>query len=102
MKEHYIFDLHQINEELFRKLAKDAHSCINNPHLAKILDVDYNPEPIQLRPGDSVIKVLIKGGKLLPYNDELPENVVLEFYCYSVYSPSTHVIIEKNEIQMEE
>lgn len=97
-----LVDLHQINEDLFKKLAVNAHSCIDKKNLAKILGVEFNPEHIQLRPGDALLKVLIKGGKLSPYDDELPENVFLEFYCYTVFDPNTHVIIEKEEIKMEE
>lgn len=99
---HTLVSLHKIDEDLFKKLAVDAHSCIDKPNLAKILGIEFNPEHVQLRPGDALLKVLIKGGKLSPYDDKLPENVFLEYYCYNVYSPSTHVIIEKNEIKMEE
>ena len=102
IEDHYIFDFHEIDEEMFRKLSNDAHSCINKPNLAQILGVKFNPEHVQLRPGDSLLKVQIKGGKLSPYDEELPDNVVLEFYCYTVFDPNTHVIIEKNEIKMEE
>jgi hypothetical protein len=99
---HTIADIHQIDEDLFKKLAHNAHSCIDKENLAKILGVEYNPEHVQLRPGDALLKVLIKGGKLSPFDDELPDNVFLEFYCYNVYSSSTHVITEKELIKMEE
>ena len=102
LDDHYIFDFHEIDEKMFKKLSTDAHSCINKPNLAKILGIRYNPEHVQLRPGDSLLKVQIKGGKLSPYDDKLPENVVLEYYCYTVYSPNTHSIIEKELIKMEE
>ena len=99
---HTIADVHKIDEDLFKKLAYDAHSCIDKESLANILGVEYNPEHVQLRPGDSLLKVLIKGGKLSPWDDELPENVFLEYYCYTVFSPETHVIVEKELIKMEE
>ena len=98
----HIVKLHQINRDQFERLAADAHSCIDKPNLAEILGVNYNPEHVQLRPGDALLKVLIKGGKLSPFDSELPDDVVLEFYCYSVYSPNTHVIVEKEKIIMEE
>ena len=72
--EHTLVDLHQIDEEVFKKLAVDAHSCINKPNLAKILGVEFNFEHVQLRPGDALLKVVIKGGKLQPFDEELPEN----------------------------
>lgn len=99
---HYLVDFHEITEDMFQKLKVDAHSCIDKPALAKILNVDYNPEHVQLRPGDILLKVQIKGGRLSPYDEELPDDVFLEYYCYNVYSPSTHVIIEKESIKMEE
>lgn len=104
MPDHLLVDIHQIDETLFKKYAEIAHSCIDKPQLAKILGVEYNPEHVQLRPGDSLIKVLIKGGKLSPYDDKLPENVFLEYYCYTVFDSNTHVINEKIEekILMEE
>ena len=102
VNEHSIVDLHQIDEEMFRKLAVGAHSCINKENLAKILDVEFNFEHVQLRPGDALLKVVIKGRKLQPFDYELPKNVYLEFYCYNVYSAETHVIMEKEEIKMEE
>jgi len=100
--DHLLFSLDEIDEELFDKYKEYAHSCINLPNLAKILGIKYNPEHVQLRAGDCLIKVLIKGGKLHPYDEELPEDVVLEYYCYKVYSPETHVIIEKEQLKMEE
>ena len=100
--DHYLVDLHQIDEDLFKKLSVDAHSCINKQNLAKILGLKFNPEHVQLRPGDALLKIVIKGGKIAPYDEELPENVVLEYYCYNVYSPNTHVILEKEQIKMEE
>ena len=99
---HTIADLHKIDEDLFKKLAVNAHSCIDKKNLARILGVKFNPEHVQLRPGDALLKVLIKGGKLSPFDSELPDDVVLEFYCYSVYSPNTHVIVEKEKLTMEE
>ena len=99
---HTIADIHQIDGDLFKKLAHNAHSCIDKENLAKILGVEYNPEHVQLRPGDALLKVLIKGGKLSPFDDELPDDVFLEFYCYNVYSSSTHVITEKELVKMEE
>ena len=92
---HTIADIHQIDEDLFKKLAITAHSCIDKENLANILGVEYNPEHVQLRPGDALLKVLIKGGKLSPFDNELRDDAFLEFYCYNVYSPATHVIVEK-------
>ena len=99
-----IANIHKIDEDLFKKLAVNAHSCIDKRNLANILGVEFNPEHVQLRPGDALLKVLIKGGKLSPYDEELPNNVFLEFYCYTVFDPNTHVIMEKinEEIKMEE
>lgn len=102
LSDHLIFKLDKISEETFRKYSKYATSCMNLPHLARILNIKYNPEHVQLRAGDCLIKVLIKGGKLHPYDDELPENVVLEYYCYRVFDPNTHVIVDKEKILMEE
>ena len=98
VSDHLLFSLDRIDEETFNKIKEYSHSCINMPNLAKILDVKYNPEHVQLRAGDCLIKVQIKGGILQPYDEELPEDVVLEYYCYKVYSPETHVIIEKENI----
>lgn len=100
--DHLMFSMDRIDEETFKKYKEYSHSCINMPNLAKILGIKYNPEHVQLRAGDCLIKVLIKGGKLQPYDEELPEDVVLEYYCYKVYNPSTHVIIEKEQTVMEE
>ncbi|MBQ2832413.1 hypothetical protein [Methanobrevibacter sp.] len=105
MPDHLLVDIHQIDEEQFKKYAEVAHSCIDKPNLSKIIGVDYNPEHVQLRPGDSLLKVLIKGGRLSPLDDELPEDVFLEYYCYTVFDPNTHVInekIEENKVLMEE
>lgn len=99
---HTIADVHKIDEDLFKKLAVNAHSCIDKKNLAKILNVEFNPEHVQLRPGDSLLKVLIKGGKLSPYDEKLPENVFLEFYCYTVFDSNTHVIVNKEKVLMEE
>ena len=92
--DHHIIDIKQISKEMFNKYSHYAHSCMNKANLAKILGIEYNPEHVQLRSGDSLITVQIKGGKLSPYDEELPEDVVLEYYCYNVYSPETHSIIE--------
>lgn len=101
---HILTDLKEIDEDLFKKLAVNAYSCIDKKNLAKILGVKFNPEHVQLRPGDTLLKVVIRGGKLSPYDEELPENVFLEFYCYTVFDANTHVITEKceEEILMEE
>jgi len=99
---HQLVKIDQIDEDLFKKVASTAHSCIDKANLAKILSVKFNPEHVQLRPGDSLLKVQIKGGKLSPYDEELPDDVVLEYYCYTVYSQNTHSIIEKESIKMEE
>lgn len=99
---HHIIDMKELSKDMFDKYSHYAHSCMNKPNLAMILGIEYNPEPVKLRAGDALITVQIKGGKLSPYDKELPEDVVLEFYCYNVYSPSTHVIIEKESIKMEE
>lgn len=101
VSDHLLFSLDRIDEETFTKYKEYSHSCINLPNLAKILGLKYNPEHVQLRPGDALIKVQIKGGILQPYDEELPEDVVLEYYCYKVYSAETHVIKE-NELIMEE
>jgi len=101
---HYLLDYHEIDQKLFHGLAEYAHSCMNKANLAKILGIKYNPEHVQLRPGDTLLTVNIKGGRLADDAEELPENVMLEFYCYNVYSAETHVIMEKEElkIKMEE
>ena len=98
--DHLILDFRKISEEKFREYSEYAHSCMNKRNLAKILDLKYNPEHVQLRPGDSLIAVHIKGGRLQNHDEELPRNVFLEYYCYTVFSPETHVINEK--ILMEE
>lgn len=100
VSDHLIFSLDRISEEVFHQYKEYAHSCMNHINLARILEVKYNPEHVQLREGDCLIKVQIKGGKLHDHDEEPPEDVVLEYYCYKVYSPSTHVIQEK--ILMEE
>lgn len=99
---HTLADLHEIDEDLFKKLAVNAYSCIDKKNLARILGVKFNPEHVQLRPGDSLLKVVIRGGKLSPYDEELPEDVYLEFYCYTVFDSNTHVIVEKEKVLMEE
>ena len=99
--DHYIVDFHKIDEELFKKYSEYAHSCMNKVNLAKILNIKYNPEHVQLRSGDALIVVHIKGGKLSPHDDELPDDIVLEYYCYNVYSSTTHVIIEKDTLKEE-
>lgn len=103
--DHTLAEIHQIDASIFQKLAVGAESCIDMPNLARILGVKFNPSHIQLRPGDSLLKVAIKGGKLSHHDNELPENVYLEYYCYTIYSPNTHVIeerIENEKILMEE
>lgn len=93
--DHLLVDFHKIDERTFRKYCEYAHSCMNKTSLANILGIKFNPEHVQLRAGDTLIAVHVKGGKILAYRDELPENVILEYYCYTVYSPNTHEIIEK-------
>lgn len=102
VSDHLIFSLDKISEESFNRYARYGQSCIDMPNLARILGIEYNPEHVQLRAGDCLIKVRIKGGKLHPYDNELPDDVVLEYYCYKVFDPNTHVITEKEQIKMEE
>ena len=102
VSDHLIFSLDKISEDVFKKYSQYAYSCMNMANLARILNIEYNPEHVQLRAGDCLIKVQIKGGKLRPYDEELPDDVVLEYYCYKVYNQSTHVITEKESIKMEE
>lgn len=102
VSDHLIFSLDKISEDTFKKYSEYATSCMKLPTLARILGINYNPEHVQLRAGDCLIKVLIKGGKLHPYDEKLPENVVLEYYCYRVFDPNTHVIVDKEKICMEE
>ena len=102
VEDHCLLDFHKIDEATFNRYCKVARSCMNKANLAMILDIEYNPEHVQLRPGDALIAIHIKGGKLAPSDTELPENVYLEYYCYNVYSANTHVIIEKEQILMEE
>lgn len=102
--DHTLAEIHQIDESTFKKLAAYAESCIDMQNLAMILGVDFGLSHIQLRPGDSLLKVAIRGGKLSPNDQKLPENVYLEYYCYTIYSPDTHIIekIENEKILMEE
>ena len=93
--DHYLLDLHRIDRKLFDSLREYSHSCMNKSNLAKILDIEYSPEHVQLRAGDTLIEVNIRGGKLPEDAEELPRNVVLEFYCYTVYDARTHEITEK-------
>ena len=93
--DHCLLDFYQIDRATFKKLCPYAHSCMNKENLAKILRIKFNPEHVQLRAGDCLMVVHIKYGKLQPDAEELPRNVRLEYYCYNVYSPSTHVIVEK-------
>jgi len=102
VSDHCIIDYRKITKADFDKYKQVAISCINKPQLAKVLHLAYNPEHIQLRPGDALLVAHIKGGKISPYDDELPEDVIVEYYCYNVYSPETHVINEKELIKMEE
>ena len=99
---HWLFDCHKISEKEFQMWSFDAYSCINKKNLATILNVAYNPEPVQLRPGDILLVAHLKGGRLPDHANELNEKVILEYYCYRVFDPNTHVIYEKEEILMEE
>lgn len=99
VSDHLLFSLDRIDEETFNKYKEYSHSCINMYNLAKILDVKFNPEHVQLRAGDCLIRVQIKGGIIRPDDETLPNGVVLEYYCYKVYSPETHVIIEKEALE---
>ena len=84
---------HKLTEEEFKALAYDAHSCINQQNLANILGVEYNPEHISLRLNDVLLVAHLKGkGRLHPYSDELPSDMLLEFYCYQVMETSTPLI----------
>lgn len=93
---------HKITEEEFKFLCYDAHSCINQENLAKILGVEYNPEHISLRPNDVLLVAHLKGKKRLPTDvEELPQGMVLEFYYYQILESETPLIREE-EILMEE
>ena len=91
---------HKLSEEEFKFLSYDGFSCIGHRGLANILNVAYNPEPINLRPGDVLLVAHLKGGRLPDHADEIPSNVVLEFYCYQIRESSSPLIRE--EICMEE
>ena len=94
---------HQLTEEEFKFLCYDAHSCINQENLAMILGVDYNPEHISLRPNDVLLVAHLKGKMRLADDvEELPQGIVLEFYCYQILESETPLIREEEEILMEE
>lgn len=95
IEDNLILDYHRIDEKTFKDYSAYAHSCLDKQNLARILNVEYNPEHVQLRSGDVLLAVHVKGGKLLPHMDELPADVIVEYYCYKVYSKETHVILEK-------
>ena len=101
---HWLFDCHKISKKEFLMWSFDAYSCINKKNLANILNVAYNPEPVQLRPGDILLVAHLKGGRLPDHANEIDDNgnVILEYYCYRVFDPNTHVIANKEEILMEE
>ena len=99
---HWLFDCHKITEKEFVMWSMDAYSCINKKNLANILEVPYNPKPVQLRPGDVLLVAHLKGGRLPDHAESLDDDVILEYYCYRVFDPNTHVIIDKEEVLMEE
>lgn len=92
---------HELSEEEFKVLSYDAFSHMGNKSLAKILGVAYNPSPFTLRPGDVLLVAHLKGGRLPENAETIPENVVLEFYCYQILESETPLIREE-EIYMEE
>lgn len=94
-------DCHKLTEEEFKVLSYDGFSHIGNKSLAKILGVAYNPSPFTLRPGDVLLHAHLKGGRLPENAEYIPEDVVLEFYCYQILESETPLVREE-EIYMEE
>ncbi|WP_296789508.1 hypothetical protein [uncultured Methanobrevibacter sp.] len=92
---------HQLTEDEFQFLSEDAFSHMKNKSLAKILGIAYNPSPFTLRPGDILFIVHLTGGRLPENAETIPEDVVLEFYCYRIMESETPLIREE-EIYMEE
>lgn len=75
---------HDLTEDEFKLESHNAISCVGHPGLAEILNVDYNPEYIQLNVGDTALVVSTKGKKL-PYEcNELPTGLSLEYKCVKI------------------
>ncbi len=68
-----------LTEDEFYEEIVGAISMIGNPILARILNIQYSPGHISLKPGDVAYVISVKGGKI-PYGaKELPDNVSLKF-----------------------
>ena len=75
---------HDLNEKEFELEKHGAISCVGHPGLAEILDVDYNPEYIQLNVGDTAL-VVSTNGKKLPYEcRELLPGITLSYKCVKI------------------
>lgn len=98
-----LLDFHELSKEEFQAYAYGAYSCLNQRNLAEIFGLDYNPEHVQLRYGDILLVIHLKGGKLSPDANKIPEHVIVEYYCYRVLKKdNAHVVNEKEEILIEE
>lgn len=93
-------DCHELTQNEFTALAKDAYSCINHKGLAHVLGLKFNPGHANLRPGDVLLSIHLKGGFFPPEAMEKPDDVILEFYCYQITESSSEFRGEK--VLMEE
>lgn len=71
-------DSTELTEAHFNQIKNDCVSVIGIEELANILDVEYNPQFIQLGDGDEFVQVLICG-KLEKGVGELPPGVDLKY-----------------------
>jgi len=61
-------DKHELTEEEFQMAIIDAFSHVGHEDIAKLINVAYNKDPVQARPGDTLLYANFERG-------------VLKFYC---------------------
>ena len=91
----------EISKERFDYLSHDAISYVGHEDLANILGVTFNRESLKLRQGDTLLVAQVTGGRLPIGATELPQGVVLRYYCVQVTESNT-VLLGKEKIKMEE
>lgn len=68
-----------LSEEEFDKEVIGAISCIGNPILAKVLELPFNPQYIDLKPGDTALVINLSGGRLRVGDKSFPDDVDVKY-----------------------
>ena len=76
----YYLKVESINKQSFDAVKHECYSVVGHTEFARIIDVKYNRETIQLHPGDVLYVAQIVSGRMPEGGVEtLPEDTIIKY-----------------------